>query len=285
MMAARRPPLRMGRPRSFQRALFIVVALALCLLPVLWTLLASFGIMPENVSTNPTLWVLRPTLESYHEIGVQDPRFVLKLLTSVAIAALTTALTLSISVPAAFAISRSRFRGKDLLVQCLLVLACLPVVSFIMPLRNFLNAVRLYDTFSGALLAETALYAPLAAYVLYGYVNRVSREQEESAQIDGAGIFQILLRVVLPASAPGVTSTAIILFVLSWNQVLVPLILSMPVNTVPVSMIDFFIYERELEWPVAAAALTVSFMPIIVFTAASHRFIERFRFGCVGETE
>jgi len=134
-------------------------------------------------------------------------------------------------------------------------------------------------------LAETALYAPLAAYVLYGYVNRVSREQEESAQIDGAGIFQILLRVVLPASAPGVTSTAIILFVLSWNQVLVPLILSMPVNTVPVSMIDFFIYERELEWPVAAAAVAVSFTPIIVFTAASHRFIERFRFGCVGETE
>ena len=285
MMAARRPPLRMGRPRSFQRALFLLVALALCLLPVLWTLLASFGSMPENVSTNPTLWVLRPTLESYHEIGVQDPRFVLKLLTSVAIAALTTALTLSISVPAAFAISRSRFRGKDLLVQCLLVLACLPVVSFIMPLRNFLNAVRLYDTFSGTLLAETALYAPLAAYVLYGYVNRVSREQEESAQIDGAGIFQILLRVVLPASAPGVTSTAIILFVLSWNQVLVPLILSMPVNTVPVSMIDFFIYERELEWPVAAAAVAVSFTPIIVFTAASHRFIERFRFGCVGETE
>jgi len=285
MMADRRPPLHMGRPRSFQRALFLVVALALCLLPVLWTLLASFGIMPENVSTNPTLWVLRPTLESYHEIGVQDPRFMLKLLTSVAIAALTTAFTLSISVPAAFAISRSRFRGKDLLVQCLLVLACLPVVSFIMPLRNFLNAVRLYDTFSGTLLAETALYAPLAAYVLYGYVNRVSREQEESAQIDGAGIFQILLRVVLPASAPGVTSTAIILFVLSWNQVLVPLILSMPVNTVPVSMIDFFIYERELEWSVAAAAVAVSFTPIIVFTAASHRFIERFRFGCVGETE
>jgi multiple sugar transport system permease protein len=261
---------------SFRRGIFLSAAISLCVVPLIWTVLASFAVMPVNVSSNPFRWTLRFSIEPYREVGIQEPGLARELATSAALAASTTVLALSLSVLAAYAIARARFRGKSLVVQCLLVLACLPVISYIIPLRNMLHAVRLYDTFGGALLAESALYAPLAAYVLYNFFRRVSREQEESAQIDGAGAFQVLMRVVLPASAPGVASTAIIVFVLSWNQVLMPLLLSLPVNTIPAAMIDFFMYERELEWPAAAAALVVSFMPIVVFAAASHGVIEWF---------
>jgi multiple sugar transport system permease protein len=270
---------------SFRRGVFLSVAIALCILPLVWTVLASFAIMPENVSLHPFRWMMRPSIDPYREVGIQEPAFAFELATSAGLAASTTVLTLSISVLAAYAIARSQFRGKELIVQCLLVLACVPVISYIIPLRKMLHAMRLYDTFGGALLAETALLAPLAAYVLCNFFRRVSREQEESAKIDGAGTFQVLLRVVLPASAPGIASTAIIVFVLGWNQVLMPLLLSMPVNTIPAAMIDFFMYERELEWPAAAAALVVSFMPIVLFVAASHRLIEQFSLEGFRETE
>lgn len=260
---------------SLRRTLFIVVVIAFCILPVLWTLLASFEVMPDDVSIKPS-WTLHPSFEPYLEIGIEEPRFVSELLTSASLAALTTILTLSIAFVAAYGIARSHFKGRNLIVQGILILACLPVITYLIPLRKILIVLQLYDTFGGTVLAETALYSSLASFVLYGYLNRTSTEPEESARIDGATTLQILLRIVLPISAPGVASTAIIVFVLSWNQVLMPLILTTPVSTIPVAMIDFFMFERELEWPVAAAALISSLMPILIFVAFAHRLLERF---------
>jgi multiple sugar transport system permease protein len=273
-MTIRRPAQRFS-----MRAAFLGIVIVVCLLPFVWTVLASLEIRPDN-SSSPPSWSLRPTLDHFLEVGVAEPQFVAELATS---AGLSTATT--IAFLAAYSLARSHFRQRNLLVQSFLILASLPVISYLIPLRNTLDALRLNDTFGGVTLTETALYAPLAAYVLYGYLNQVSTELEESARLDGATPIEVLRRVTLPMTIPGVAATAIIVFVLSWNQLLMPLVLTTHVRTVPVAMIDFFTFERDLEWPTAAAALLASLMPIGIVVAVAHRWLEQFTFHAVQCTE
>lgn len=265
----------MTRRSDALRAVVIALAVFACLLPLVWTLLASFGIHPDATTTPPS-WSGPLTLEHYLEIGVTELQYLPKLLTSLALGSLTTTMTLLVAFLAAYSLARARFSGREIVVQALIVLASLPVIAYLIPLRETLHALHLYDTLLGASLAETGLYAPLATYVLHGYLRRSPMDIEDAARLEGATTAQMLWRVTLPAVAPGVVATAIVVLVLSWNQVLMPLVLTLRVKTVPVAMIDFFTYERELEWPTAAAALIASLTPIWAVVIAAHRFLEQF---------
>jgi ABC-type glycerol-3-phosphate transport system permease component len=103
--------------------------------------------------------------------------------------------------------------------------------------------------------------------------------------LDGAGLFGVIVRVVLPMVAPSVAATAIVLFVLDWNMLLVPLVLtSGSIKTIPVALSDFFTFERELDWSTAAAALVVSLAPVAVLVAVFHRVLDRFSLGASTST-
>lgn len=275
---------RRKRIRISGRAIYLGIVIVLCLLPLVWTVLASFGLRPDN-NFSPPIWTLPPTLDQYREVGVAEPQFVAELLTSASVSGLTTILAVMVAFFAAYSLARSQFRGRNTVVQCFLILASLPVISYIIPLRDTLDTLHLTDTFIGTVLTETALYAPLAGYVLFGYLNQLSLELEEAARLDGANFLRILWGVVLPVSASGVAATAIIVFVLSWNQLLMPLVLTVRVRTIPVAMMDFFTFERELEWPTAAAALVVSILPIAIFVGLAHRLLEQFNFQVSGHAD
>ncbi len=268
-------PVKRRRQYISRRGAFLTIVAILCVLPLVWTVLASIQIWPVEVSTPPQ-WVVEPSLEQYLEVGVVHPQFINELLTSALLAACTTLLATGLAFLAAYSIARSHFRGRTLLVQSFLILASLPVISFLIPLSNILDTLRMSNTFTGIMLAETTLFAPLAVYVLFGYISGLSIELEEAARLDGASLLQTVRTIVLPMSLPGIAATAIISFVLSWNQMLIPLILAAPVQTIPTAMIDFFTFERELEWPSAAAALVVSLLPIAFIVAIAHRLLEQF---------
>ena len=265
--------------RHFQisrRGVFLAMIVAMCVLPLVWTLLASFEILPDSIP-NPPRWSRQPSFEQYLEVGIAQPDFMLKVLTSLVVALCTALLATSVSFFAAYCLARSNFRGRTVVVQCFLIFASLPVISYVTPLSRFVDTLHLTDTVTGVVLAETALYSPLAVYVLIGYFNGLSPEIEESAWIDGAGVLRTLWSIVLPASLVGVVATAMILFVLSWNQLLIPLVIATPhVNTIPTAVIDFFTFERELDWPTAAAALIVSLLPLAFIVAVAHRVLEQF---------
>src|SRR5216683_1093295 len=142
------------------------------------------------------------------------------------------------------------------------------------------------STVADITLAEAAVTAPLAVFVLHGAVAQLPTEWEEAAVIDGAGLFRILSRVVLPLIAPSVAATLVVMFVLDWNMLLVPLVLtSGEVKTVPVALSDFFTFERELDWPTAAAALMVSLAPLAVLVGVFHRVLERFALQAPGSRD
>jgi ABC-type glycerol-3-phosphate transport system permease component len=269
---------------KYLRGILLALLVVVCLLPLVWTVLASFNIQPDELFTPPT-WTTANG-ESYIEVFIAEPLFPSELAMTFGIATLTTLLAVGVGFLAAFSLTHSRWRLHDsrrtLIVQSFLILASLPVVAYLIPLQATMTYLRLHDTFAGIVLAESAAYTPLAVYVLYGYLRGLSVELEESARLDGASLGQILTRVALPAAASGVVATAVIVFVFSWNQFLIPVALTaVHVRTIPVMMRDFFTLERELEWPKAAAALVVGLAPIGLFVALAHRGLERFTFGMV----
>jgi len=241
-----------------------------------WTALAAIGIQPNN-NTSPPVWTIHPTLDHLAEVSVVEPAFWQELATSVGVSAVAALLSAAISFLAAFGLARSGGRAARRFPPGLLVLASLPVMAYVLPLSDMLRRLGLLDTLPGITFAEAAATAPLAVYVFYAYLIGTSRECEEAARLDGAGLSSLLRDVVLPAAAPIVGATLIVLFVLDWNQLLIPLVLTgINVRTLPVVLTDFFTLERELDWPTAAAALTISLVPLLMLVTLFHRYLERF---------
>jgi multiple sugar transport system permease protein len=267
----------MSRHRWLSTVLLTGVVLSI-LLPLLWTLLASLGVQVTN-SVSPPTWTLPPSLDSYFEIQGEQTFFWQELLTTILLSGLTTLLVIFVSFLTAYVLARTRWRFRGVIVQSCLILGSLPAISIAFPLSDILRYLHLYDTFPGVVLAETALFAPLAVYILHGYIGQLSTHLEESAYLEGAGLLTVLKDIVLPFISSGVIATGVIVFVLSWNQFFLPLLLtSIRVRVIPVMMRDFFALEREFEWTIAAAVLIVSLLPVSVAAAVAHQFLERFQF-------
>ncbi|HEY8845893.1 MAG TPA: carbohydrate ABC transporter permease [Candidatus Limnocylindrales bacterium] len=261
---------------GWTRSVFLAVALLVVLVPLAWTALAAIGIQPNN-ATSPPSWIVRPTLDHLAEVSVVEPAFWQELATSLGVSAVAALLSAAISFLAAFGLARSGGPAARRFTPGLLVLASLQVMAYVLPLSDMLRRLGLLDTLPGITFAEAASTAPLAVYVFYAYLVGASHECEEAARLDGAGLSGLLRDVVLPAAAPIVGATLIVLFVLDWNQLLKPLVLTgINVRTLPVVLTDFFTLERELDWPTAAAALTISLVPLLMLVTLFHRFLERF---------
>jgi ABC-type glycerol-3-phosphate transport system permease component len=265
--------------RKLVRAFLLGLFMAVVLLPLVWTALAAIGIEPNN-DTSPPSWVIVPTVDHLAEVSVVEPAFWQELATSVGVSAAASLLATALSFLAAYGIAQSVGRTVRRLGPILLVLASLPVVAYVLPMSDLLRRLGLLDTLVGLTFAEAAMTAPLAVYVLASHLSGANHETEEAARLEGANLAKLLWSVVLPAAGPIVAATAIVLFVLDWNMLLIPLVLTgIDVRTLPVILTDFFTLEREVDWPTAAAALTVSLVPLLILVGLLHRILERFSFG------
>jgi len=268
---------RTRRNDIFQK-LVLILALVAFLVPLGWTTLASLGVVPRG--THPPGLAWPPSLDHFGEVGVAEPHFWQELATSTGVSIAATLLTVTVALLAGYGLARSRFRVKRYFVQGFLVLAVLPVMAYAIPLSDVLRRLGLDDTYLGLVLGMSAVTAPLAVYVLYGHLTQLSTEWEEAAWLDGAGLARVVSMVVVPMIAPALAATAIIVFVLDWNVLLIPLVLAgVEVKTLPVAMVDFFTFERELEWPTAAAALIISLAPVVILVALGHRLLDQFILG------
>ena len=267
------------RRREVVRAVLLGAGIAIVLLPIVWTALAAIGIEPNN-NTSPPSWVVVPSLDHLAEVSVVEPAFWQELATSVGVSAAAALLATALSFLAAYGIARSMGPALRHLSPGLLVLASLPVMAYVLPLSDLLRRLGLLDSLPGLTFAEAAVTAPLAVYVLSAHLAGTSRQTEEAARLEGASLAKLLGSIVLPAAAPIVAATAIVLFVLDWNMLLIPLVLTgIDVRTLPVILTDFFTLEREVEWPTAAAALTISLVPLLILVGLFHRLLERFSLG------
>ncbi|MGW1676602.1 carbohydrate ABC transporter permease [Saccharopolyspora sp. NPDC002376] len=250
-----------------------VVVVVYALLPVLWILSLSFK-TPDTLSDGnliPREW----TLENYAAI-FSTTEFTRALLNSIGIALIATAIAVVLGTMAAYAIARLEFPGKRLLVGVSLLIAMFPQVSLVSPLFEIERVLGLFDTWPGLILPYITFSLPLSIYTLSAFFREIPWELEKAAKMDGATPGQAFAKVIAPLAAPGVFTTAILVFIFCWNDFLFAISLTSTENsrTVPVAL-QFFTGSSQFEDPtgsISAAAVVIT-VPIIVFVLFFQRRI------------
>jgi multiple sugar transport system permease protein len=250
-----------------------VVVILAALIPVLWIASLSFK-DPSTIADGnfiPSKW----STENYSGI-FQTSEFTDALRNSIGIALITTVIAVTLACMAAYAIARLNFPGKVLILTTALAIAMFPPISIVGPLFNIWREVGLYDTWPGLIIPYMTFSLPLAIYTLSAFFREIPWELEQAAQVDGATPFQAFRKVIIPLAAPGVFTTAILVFIFAWNDFLfaVSLTSTNAARTVPAALAAFP-GESQFTQPigsVAAAAVIVT-IPIIIMVLIFQRRI------------
>src|SRR6476469_7852048 len=157
--------------------------------------------------------------ENYSQIFKQSI-FTDALRNSIGIALISTVIAVVLASMAGYAIARLSFPGKTLILTLALAIAMFPPISIVGPLYNLWRNLGLFDTWPGLIIPYMTFTLPLAIYTLSAFFREIPWELEQAAQIDGATPFQAFTKVIAPLAAPGVFTTAILVFLFAWNDFL-----------------------------------------------------------------
>jgi len=185
-------------------------------------------------------------------------------------------LSLLLGVPLAWLLARVHFPGKALVLSGALAIAMFPPVAIIGPLFNMWRSLGLYDTWPGLIIPYMTFTLPLAIWTLSAFFREIPWDLDKAARVDGATPFQAFRKVIAPLAAPGVFTSAILVFIFAWNDFLFAASLTSTnkARTVPVA-IAFFTGSSQFDFPagqIAAASVIVT-IPIIIMVLLFQRRI------------
>jgi multiple sugar transport system permease protein len=270
-------PTASPKPRgksSLGLLIFAIAAMAFSLIPFYW--LVNTSLKDGSSSSDGELFPSSPTLSNYAE-ALSDPNFLLSLRNSVIVASSATIIAIIFASFAAYALARLRMRRKGLILTLVLSVTTFPTIAIAAPMFSLWTDLGLYDTLPGLIIPKLTFALPMAIYILTSFFREIPRELEESAYMDGASPFQAFYKIILPLAVPGIATTSILVFILCWNEFLLPITLttSPEVRTVPVA-ISFFSGSTEFEQPlgtISAASVLVTIPLVLVVLIFQKRII------------
>jgi multiple sugar transport system permease protein len=245
--------------------LYIILALILVMqfCPLIWTLLTSLMTPQEAVEVPAPLLPAHPTLASY--IGVYQGDIGLYYSNSSTAATVSTVITIALSTFAAYAFARLRFRFKTPLLLSMLSLSLFPPLAQVIPVYQVLQKLHLIGTLSALIIPYSVSGLPLAVLILIAIFQDIPIELEEAAVVDGLTRFGAFLRVILPATLPGIFTAAVIVFVGDWNEYLFALNYTTPnTYTLPVGIVNISQTDFTTHFDLLAAATILSAVPLVV---------------------
>ena len=250
---------------------FVVVALAL--IPVLW--LVSLSFKTPTAVLDPSFWPAQWTWGNYSGI-LTSSQFLRPLANSIGIGIIATVIAVVLASMAAYAIARLDFPGKAVLVGLALLIAMFPLIALITPLFTIERALGLFNTWPGLIIPYVAFGLPLGIYTLSAFFREIPWELEKAAKVDGATPFQAFTRVIAPLAAPGMVTTAILVFLACWNDFILAISFTSTIasRTAPAAM-EYFSGGSVFTvptGPISAAAVVIT-IPIIIFVLFFQRRI------------
>ncbi|MFZ0097910.1 MAG: carbohydrate ABC transporter permease [Gemmobacter sp.] len=234
------------------------------LFPALWILFTSLKTEAELTAKPITWFPHAPTLANYHTAFTDQPLH-LFLFNSFMVAILSTALTIVVSVLAAYAIARLNLRHRGLILSAIIAVSTFPLVTLLVPLFEIMRAFGLLNSWTALVLPYTVLSLPVCTLMLVSFFEGIPRDLENAAMIDGCTRIGALVKVVVPLAAPGVFTAGILAFVNAWDEFLLALSFnsSPALRTLPVG-IQLYQGEFAFPWPVISAALVVGIVPVAI---------------------
>ena len=250
---------------------FVVIALAL--IPVLW--LVSLSFKTPTAVLDPSFIPSQWTWGNYTGI-LTSSQFIRPLANSIGIGLISTLIAVVLASMAAYAVARLRFPGKSVLIGMALLIAMFPLIALVTPLFTIERALGLFNTWPGLIIPYVAFGLPLGIYTLSAFFREIPWELEKAAKVDGATPFQAFVKVIAPLAAPGMVTTAILVFLACWNDFLLAISFTSTISarTAPAAMQYFSggsIFTIPTG-PIAASAVVIT-IPIIIFVLFFQRRI------------
>jgi multiple sugar transport system permease protein len=232
--------------------------------PVLWLVSISARANGEVFASPPSFLPKVLDLGAYKKI-FQDPDKLRFFVNSYVIAIVVTFVTLFISMLTAYGFSRYEFRGKKIINMIIIGTQTVPPIALMIPYFGLMVTFKLYDTYGALILTYLALTLPYGVLMMTGFFNTIPKSLDEAVLIDGGSRLLTLFRVIVPISLPGIVSTGLYTFLLSWNEFLFALTLtkSNEMATVPIG-IQLLMGQHSYEWNEMMAMSFLGSLPIML---------------------
>lgn len=262
---------------------FVSLYLIVIIFPFIWVLAASFKPTQEIFGEGAfSIISANPTVENY--VNVVQNGILQAMWNSFAVACITSVYVVLVATLAAYAITRFKFRGKNLLLGIILAVSMFPQMIIVGPIYNLFMKLNLTNSYF-VVLPYSTITLPVALLILVTHFNKIPIALEEAATIDGATSFQILSRIVFRLAAPGIFTTAIIVFIAAWNEFLLTVTLNTnkSYHTVPVA-ISFLRTQFTILWgDVTAATVIVTIPTLIIVLLFQKQIVSGLTSGAVKE--
>jgi len=257
--------------------LAIGFALVWSLAPIYWMVSTSFKNELEATRLRPTAWPEAPTLDNYIGLSGQSLPFFDFFLNTVISCLATAVVSVLIATPAAYALSRARFKLRGTVSYAILIFRMLPMVVLLAPLYLLLLNFQLLDSAFGLIVGFTTFGLPFAVWMMKSFIDAVPIEVEEAARVDGYPRWQVLMRVVVPLIVPGLLTTGTFVFMEAWNNLIYPLtfITTLDKQTLPAALVLTFTGQFKTDWGGMMAAATVTTLPLMIAFFAVQRSMVR----------
>lgn len=271
------------------RYLIGAICLAICtimLLPLVFSVLASVKPTQEAAASPPTYFPHGISFDSYERLWTYQQGLPTYLLNSVGTAVLTIALTLALTVPAAYALARFPVPGKEVLFVFLLLALIIPYQALLTPIFLMFAKLGLTNSLLGLAILHTAIQLPFSLYILRNSFAAVPLELEEAAIVDGSSSWQALRFVFVPSTGPAIVTVALFAFITSWNEFLGALVLMSRSSrfTLPLILATSRT-ETSLggtDWGMLQAGITISIIPcVLVYLLLQKYYVSGLMSGAV----
>jgi multiple sugar transport system permease protein len=263
-------------------ALGVLFLLMWCLIPVVWSFIISITPRLDSMQSPAPLFPKNPTFENYKQLILATPDgrqnegalFKVGLLNSVISSLASIVCGLPVCILAAYTFTRMNFWGKSVLKAMLLATLVIPVFACIVPLFQMFTVLGLTDNFIGLILVYVSSYMPLTIWILCSFFETLPHELEEAAVLDGCKPFRTIMSIILPVSYPVIFAVALIVFIATWNQFLIPLILAPSLSTKPIAVvISEFSTKTLTNYGLMNAGGIIAIIPPVVVAVLFRRFL------------
>ena len=215
-----------------------------------------------------------PELFKSYFVVFKDYNFGRYMLTSTIVSLGTVVITLIFAIPAAYAVARLNFFGKNFLSTSILIIYLFPAIVLVIPLYTIFSQLGLRNSIEGLLIVYTATTLPVAIYMLQGYFKSIPKELEEAGIIDGQNWLGIIFKIILPLSLPAISSVALYVFMIAWNEFLFSLMFLDRPNTFTLSRaIQFLNVGAETPRQYLMAGSVVVTVPILIIFVYFEKYL------------
>ncbi len=261
--------------RAVQAATIFLVVLLLVVVvfPFFWMVSAS--IRPDMYTVSDKLYLLPPKLTAEHYVNVFVNANLGRIFFNTSLVSLSTVATcLVVIVPAAYAIAILRVRGSALISRLVLSLQMIPGIMLVVPLYIILRSFHLLNTYYGLIVSYTTFTIPFCFLLASSYYRSLPMELFESAFIDGASRFEAMIRIAVPLSAPGLMTTGVYAFLLSWSDFLFANTFTSSIATRTLTVeVTHLLGNWGQQWGDLTAGATVTTVPVLIVFVLAHRYI------------